>query len=478
MQTKVIATTLSVKVLAGYQGDGKIYLDEAFQSNARWGTSQKQDYLQSVIEGRATSAITIAKIKDLLSTLEDLNQKEKEDYKTFCELMMKGYEYITIDGNNRSRTLLAYLLDEFPLKEIVYDTGDVGFKGTKDNKYYSQLTPELKEYLNNIKINIHIVKQSDRKGLSELFSSINSGISLNDQEKRNAIFSLMGNEVRGCVRDNLKGFEKMYTSSQINRRFPDEFVVTISNFVAHGLININKGVRDDAYGDNTPELRSFKRTKRIVKQICNLVAKYGEGGLKVGGKFKSNVIDLALLLRYMDANKIVIEDDKAFYNWFAQSQAERIDDPTVLWDNAKRDHFGNLIVDQEGNPVKPATDNRAWIGIQKNLQRNFLVIREEKLVQSLADCPNKVVTFRDTDRSFNPQLRRQLWIKQDGRCALTDTKIPFIDVYDGKKTHVDHEKPWSKGGATVESNAQLTLASANRQKSDKIAEELPSFDEV
>ena len=51
-------------------------------------------------------------------------------------------------------------------------------------------------------------------------------------------------------------------------------------------------------------------------------------------------------------------------------------------------------------------------------------------------------------------------------------------MYDGKKTHVDHEEPWSKGGATVESNAQLTLASANRKKSDKIVEELPSFDEV
>ena len=93
-------------------------------------------------------------------------------------------------------------------------------------------------------------------------------MSLNDQEKRNAIFSMMGNEVRGCVRKNLKGFDKMYTSSQINRRFPDEFVVTVSNFVAHGLININKMVRDDAYGDNTPELRTITRTKKIVKQIC------------------------------------------------------------------------------------------------------------------------------------------------------------------------------------------------------------------
>ena len=88
-----------MKQLADLQGEGKIYLDEAFQSNARWGTIQKQGYLQSVIEGRATSAITIARISDLVSSLKDNYQTEKEDYKAFCELMLQGYEYITIDGN-------------------------------------------------------------------------------------------------------------------------------------------------------------------------------------------------------------------------------------------------------------------------------------------------------------------------------------------------------------------------------------------
>ncbi len=478
MKTIVKATEITVKELADLQRTLKIYLDEAFQSNARWGTLHKQGYLQSVIEGRATSAITIARISDLRSAVEDEYNKQHEDYIILTELLAQGFEYITIDGNNRSRALLAYIENEFPLKEKIYDSGEIGFKATKDNKYYNDLNPELKEYINNIKLNIHIVKQSDREGLSKLFASINEGIALNDQEKRNAIFSRMGSAVRECVNDNMQGFEKMYVKNQLNRRFPDEFVVTVSNFVAHGLININKVVRDDAYGDNTPEYRNFNRTKKIIKQICDLVSKYGNGGLKVGGKFKSNVIDLALLLRYMNTNKIVINDDKAFYNWFAESQAARIADPTILWDNAKKDHYGNLVVDEEGNPVKVATDMRAWIGIQKNLQRNYLVIREEKLVQSLADCPTGVVTFRDTERSFNPQLRRQLWIRQNGRCALTDVEIPFIDVFDGKKTHVDHEEPWSKGGSTVESNAQLTLASANLKKSDKIEEELPSFDEV
>ena len=128
--------------------------------------------------------------------------------------------------------------------------------------------------------------------------------------------------------------------------------------------------------------------------------------------------------------------------------------------------------------MREATDKRSWIGIQKNLQKNFLVIREEKLIQSLSECPEGVITFRDADRSFDPKVRRLLWEKQDGKCALTDKEIPFLDVFNGDKVHVDHIVPWSKGGSTTIDNAQLVTAEANLKKSNKIEEDLPSLDEV
>ena len=134
MKTIVVATTATVKKLANLQRDGKIHLDEAFQSNARWGTISKQAFWQSVIEGRATSAITIARISDLRSAVEDHYGSQHEDYENLTELMAQGYEYITIDGNNRTRCLLAFLENEFPLKEVSYDSGEVGFRATKNNK--------------------------------------------------------------------------------------------------------------------------------------------------------------------------------------------------------------------------------------------------------------------------------------------------------------------------------------------------------
>ena len=37
------------------------------------------------------------------------------------------------------------------------------------------------------------------------------------------------------------------------------------------MININKNVRDDAYGDSTPEMNTFNRTRDIIKRITGMV---------------------------------------------------------------------------------------------------------------------------------------------------------------------------------------------------------------
>ena len=51
--------------IAQLQKEGKIYLDEAFQSKARWGTKQKQCYITSCLLGFATGAITLGHIPSL-----------------------------------------------------------------------------------------------------------------------------------------------------------------------------------------------------------------------------------------------------------------------------------------------------------------------------------------------------------------------------------------------------------------------------
>ena len=44
------------------------------------------------------------------------------------------------------------------------------------------------------------------------------------------------------------------------------------------MININKNVRDDAYGDSTPEMNTFNRTRDII--TTGMVVRHGKEGLK------------------------------------------------------------------------------------------------------------------------------------------------------------------------------------------------------
>ena len=46
---------------------------------------------------------------------------------------------------------------------------------------------EVKSYIDNTILNFVVVTQSTRKGLAELFCNVNKGMTLNNQEKRNAI---------------------------------------------------------------------------------------------------------------------------------------------------------------------------------------------------------------------------------------------------------------------------------------------------
>jgi len=441
--------------IANLQKNNKIYLDQAFQSKARWGTKQKQGYINSCLKGFATGAITLGHIPSLKNYVLLNHGEDHQDYIFYSKLEKLGYEWITIDGNNRDNTVKEFLDSIFPLTEGKYelDNGNI-ITATRSSKHYKDLDTENKAFVDNVPLNIHIITEGTRIDLAFRFRNINEGISLNDQEKRNAISSKFGDAVRALVEECGEGFTKIFTPNNMNRRFADELVVTIANLVAQGLININRETRDLAYGDFTPEMKTFATTKTIVKQITNLTNKFGKSGLDIDGKFKGTVIDFAILLKYLHHNNIRVDDWEKFYNFFAESQGERLKSEDVLWNNKKE------------------TDPRTYSGVLKNLQPQFLKIREEKAVASLESIPDGILTYLDDERSYDPKIRFILWKRQNGKCALTEEKIAAIDVCNGNVTHVDHYFPYTHGGETTLENARLVLKSANLSKGSSLPEDV------
>ncbi len=438
--------------LAELQHEGYIYLDDSFQSNCRWTTVLNQAYMKSILLGHAVTPIILGDVDSLTSSCKLYYGEDSEEYKFFKDLQDQGYKYITIDGNNRDNCICAFINDEFPLTEGVYDIEELDlprFTAGKNDKTYSQLPANVKQYVEGVKINILLITQCDRIGLAALFSKVNEGLNLNDQEKRNAIMCRFGHMIRNLVKENLDAFKKMYSQKNINRRHPDEFCVSVAVLVANGLVNLERQTRTNAYGDSTLEVRTFEKTKAIIKQIAYIVKNYGASGFNVGGKFNNNLIDFAMLLNYINSNNIVVDDWKKFYNYWVERQLDYINDATILLNNKK------------GTAPKP------YAKCLSSNSKSTLNVRYQKQLDMISEVPDQVLTLRDETRLYDPKFRFMFWQRQNGICPLTNKPIEARFIYDGKVTHVDHTIPWSKGGQTNSENGALVFASANLEKGNK-----------
>jgi len=451
LRTRTKLTEVKLSRLAFLQKNNNIYLDDAFQSKERWTEKNKQDYMGSIFEGLAVTSIILARLKSVVDALELAYGADHEDTLFFQKLIDEGYLYITIDGNNRDRCICDFFNDKFSLREIEYNIGAPNlpmFKADKNNKLYTSLPADAKNFIDNTTIYVLNVLESDRKGLADLFIAVNKGMNLNAQERRNAIICVFGNRVRDLVEELRPGFEKIYSEKALNRRHADEMIVTASVFIAKGVEAIQASDRDDAYSDISSASVIFNnKVKPIMTDILEkMVEPYGAGGIKIDDFETGNFIDLIMLMNYMMENKIIIENFKAFYNWFSKNQNERIASTDILYEGKK------------------GTNTRTYSGLLRATGKNFLKIRYDMLVKSLGTIPDDVVIFRDRDRDFNPKLRYLFWERQDGICPLSKNDIEPRFIWDTNITHLDHNIPWSKGGETSEQNGQLTFADKNLKK--------------
>ena len=105
----------SARFLAELMKKENIYLDDAFQSYHRWVTENNQQYMRSLLNGKAPTPIYVADIEACRNSIRLKYDETHEDYKFFDDLLKKGYKYITIDGNNRDNCVAKLIKNEFHL---------------------------------------------------------------------------------------------------------------------------------------------------------------------------------------------------------------------------------------------------------------------------------------------------------------------------------------------------------------------------
>ena len=164
--------------------------------------------------------------------------------------------------------------------------------------------------------------------------------------------------------------------------------------------------------------------------------------------------------------------DTAAASWEAKSPAQT----TVVWD-ALYGILAELLLDRsEVDFVTSKTDIlEAVKGVVQTdgtefanarLSRKALTSRRDALKRAICEC---LPTMGDNDssarrRGFDRTDVRVLFEQQNGKCGICQEPMNEDQIHDGSYSHIDHIKPYSRGGRTDWDNAQLTHRACNQSK--------------
>lgn len=442
----------------------KVYLDLAFQSSARWSEVQKVAFMFNLVCGLAPSKLILANIKTCLEYCIE-TYGEDSDEAEYLRNIPEQFEYISIDGNNRTITIDEFMNDEFALPNATYNVivpGDEvpsSFILTNENNVYSKLPEGFKQYIQALKITLEVYLNATRKDLSNIFIATNDGVALNKQEKRNAKLVPIAGVVRELANaspDFGKGYTFVYdnmlkyvfrTDKNVKRRVTDDFVLTMFLFIQYGTqATIQDALKEKAYAeesDFTP--KTLQKCEEIVIDFTTTFKDC----------FDSNMTEISsmmnLFMAYNDMLKknVKIHDAKAFYEYF------------LAVENELRGDTKDVLTLEGG-------ETRTFDRCCATMSKDSLEFRHDKLIGALDYSYENGVALRDSDRIFTKEQRFEMWEKQDGVCPETGKTIPKHEINNSQIWHADHIIPWDAGGQTIVENGQLICKIANLKKSNKV----------
>ena len=429
-----------------------IGLDLSFQRPACWDDKKKKQYCYSLVNGRAPTPIVIVNIE---KSLEECIPGSL-DFEYFKEWLDKGFKYISIDGNNRTVTLLEFFSGMLGLPTGDIPVGKSTVTLNSSNNKFNTLPEDLQnEIFENIAINLYIFTVSSRKELSALFTNINDGLGLNAQEKRNALLCNFAKEIRELTKTSMDPLRFIFGGKKgipVNNRYAiDEMFVKMATFHTYGLSaeTANKTALDAAYeegkdgaGSNT--YKDFMRYgKDTIKKTIRMVERYATPSFKNS----STLFNLFMATYQVNKSNKKILNEQEFFEWFVTTETHRL--PKIAYTNEKGDTWSYESCCKNGKKL----DYKA---------RLDLIKEDLELI-----APNVVTTIDVKNRVFSKSEKYQMWQKQDGKCNCCGKVCKESELYDSDLWHGDHIVPHSKGGKTTMENSQLLCAPCNLSKSNK-----------
>mgnify|MGYP003628064182 CR=1 FL=1 len=438
-------------------------LDDNFQRRggvergSGWTEPQSMKYMECLSDGFVSNKIMVAEVEGCLR--HAISEGDEESTVYFKDLAKDGYTYVSIDGNNSSSTINAYLSDEFTI--YPYLEASTRGRGKKKKKFSELTVTEQNDLQHTEKLTYYVFRKIGIIEMCDLFRYENTSTKLNGQEYRQARWSELSKFIRN-VANSPQGkaiFKNLMCmpNSEMDKRKHEEITSQFSMRVESNYTTSTfKGELDNFYENNE---RLTSQSEDIILKAFNIVYKLStslDGTLKTSAKFHlSDMTSLFDMVYYLLTSRrdIFISDERAFFNWFVGALfCFREESKKVLEENQEEESYTFWAI----RPTKLNYNNK-----MRNAFINKLIEDEQDL---MSRC---VLSKRRTSRdSFSMEQACSLFDLQEGK--LRDgSDIDFLDVMTAGKLEVDHVTSVRDGGTTELSNGELMSTSDNRSKGGK-----------
>lgn len=359
---------------------------------------------------------------------------------------------VVIDGKQRLLSLFGFIRDEFPSDKKSFKLTGLKTKTASgkalNGKRFKDLEPKHQNKIKNSTIPIiKIEPDSDANVRFEIFERLNSGaVKLNAQELRNCIYRGRFNEFLLELAESKKFRTNVGEKRALSRMKDAELVL---RFLMFGNMNYT-----DYQGQLKPLLNDF------MERHQKLDDKRKE---EFSGKFKQ-ATDLSFSVFGKNAFRRFQKGDEENHNGQWDNRFNRALFDVVMWgftqyekrkiidnSNAIREALIRLSIEDERfkNSVTFNTGGKEPV--------KYRFSAWERQLKEILGSKNA----QKEKRVFSPDLKRKLF-DASPTCSLCKNEIQDID-----DAEVDHITPYSNGGVTDPSNAQLTHRYCNRAKSNK-----------
>ena len=354
--------------------------------------------------------------------------------------------YSVIDGQQRLTSFLSFLQGKFPDSKPFKLTG-LKVLSELNRKLFVDLDSDLQKKIRSTTIHSIIIKKESNSDIKfEIFERLNTGSTkLNEDEIRNTVF-------RGSYIDLLAELSE--------------------NSVFHGLIKKDNFKKRMIYRGMILRFlalseKSYLNYRSSMKQFCNKELRENRelSTIKIK-EYKSRFEHCIDLVK-------VVFGDMAFRRYMPGENGEQgkwgetqinmalYDIQMVGFVNySKNDVLGKAELIREG--LIDLMINNQQFKDQITMQTSNTE-ELKKRFRTYMDMLTLIIgDSQYTQRTFSYSVKEQLF-KDNPYCAISGQKILPIE-----DSEVDHIVPYSKGGKTEISNAQLVLRYFNRAKSDKM----------